>query len=171
MKSTYTYTARSADDPDDIATFTLHDGRISIEMGNTLLERVSQVAENIGHVEDIDALPVVGAFATGILQHELNPFELADFHADLEGETLQVSAWIRSKGLRLAPIMFTWRHVDNLDAAKAFVEKVNKEKRSALKSGHFPGVFDYWLGWMAAALALLAIPAIWRVRQAAHSDS
>lgn len=169
--TTYTYTARSVDDPDEIATFTLHDDRISIEMGAALLERVSQVAENIGHVEELDALPVVGAFAKGILQHELNPFDLADFHADLEGETLQITAWIRSKGLRLAPVMFTWQHVDNLDAAKAFVDKVNKEKRAALKSGRFPGVFDYWLGWMAATLALLTIPAIWRVRQAAHSDS
>lgn len=43
MKDTYTYTARSADDPDEVAPFTLHDHSLSVELGGALLARVERV--------------------------------------------------------------------------------------------------------------------------------
>lgn len=169
MRDTYTFTARSAENPEEMATLTLHDHQMSVELGGALLEQVEKVFQ--GGDAEAEGQPLERAperlppwfkpaLAWGI-QQALRPFSVADVSAKATGGGLWVTAWLRVAGLRLAPMTVGWKRVDNPDAARAFVKELKKRKVSATDPGRFPGPFDYWASWVLGGFLLLILPLRW----------
>lgn len=167
---TMTFTARSAYDPEKTTTFTLQNGSAAVEFGAKLLQQTEEAIKRIdldeaGALQNM-AKPTI--FAS--LQKLMEPFPVQDFSAELEGESLQVQAWVRKGGLRLAPIIFRWEHVDNPAGAAAFVTELRRRQAQADNTNRFPGAFDYWAFWLLAGLAAVIIPILfWRQRHYAKA--
>ena len=100
--------------------------------------------------------------AVSLVERGTGPFRLNDVDADADEDTLHVKAWFRAGGLSLLPLTLIDGQVDNPDAARAFVEELNRRKASAWSSFRFWGVLDYWLSWIVAAGAFVAFFTIWR---------
>ncbi len=158
MENTLTYTARGADDPDNMATFTLHNGSISIQLGNALLEQVEEVYETFRVGDDRTLSTWIKPLATGSLQQLLEPIPLEDFDAEFKDDTLQTTAWLRAGGLRLAPVMMKWEQVDNPAGAAAFLEALDDRKSGLDDSHRLPNPFDYWAGWAILTIVTLTLP-------------
>lgn len=162
-ENTMTFTARSAENPDKMAMFTLHNGSVSIQLGNALLEQVEEAYDNFRAGDDRTLATWIKPVATGTLQQLLEPIPLADFDAELKDETLQTTAWLRAGGLRLAPVMMSWQQVDNPAGAEAFMTALVARKKE-LDEERLPNPFDYWIGWVLLGVASLVLPlAIYRL--------
>jgi hypothetical protein len=165
---TYTFTARSADDPAHVVTFTLSDGRLSIGVG-AALEYIEKALRPTGE-RDEEASgrripPWLRPTAIWLLQQRLGSLiSVTDVVAGSQDDGLNVRIWIRLGGLRLAPITFAWAQVDNPGAARAFVEELDRRRQSVGHPGRFQGFLDYWAGWVAVAGLLLAVLVILRIR-------
>lgn len=158
-ENTFTFTARSGSNPDKSATFTLNNGSVSVELGNVLVEQISKAYDSFS---DEEAVQRVGSWfkpaATGTLQKMIEPISLADFDAEMSGDALQTTAWIRAGGLRLAPVMMTWQDVDNPQGAQAFVDELQDRKEVMENVETIPDPFDYWISWFVLGLAAFALP-------------
>jgi hypothetical protein len=95
--------------------------------------------------------------AVSLLQRGTRPFSVADVDARTDKDGLRVTAWARTKGLRLAPVIFSWDEVDNSEGAEAFARELKSRKRSAKYPGRFPGLLDYWASWFSMGLLLLVL--------------
>lgn len=156
--NTYTYTARSREKPEKMATFTLNNGNISVELGNALLEYLEKRAEAEETAGGIPLSDWAKPVTIGALQKIAQPLPINDFDAAMGGEeSLQTTIWLRSGGLRLAPIMTSWDAVDNPVAARAFVEEVNKRQQTADPINALPSVLDYWGTWLATGASLIVL--------------
>lgn len=148
--STYTYTARSADDPDVVVTFTLDDHHMRVDLG-AALEHVGRALipeEEEGEEARKSRLqPVLKPLAVSLIEQKTKPFHISDIDASAKGEGLRLAAWVRVGGLRLAPVMFAMKRVDNPEAAHAFVEELDRRKASAEPRQKLRGPFDYWASW------------------------
>jgi len=163
MKDTYTYTARSADDPDEVATFTLHDHSLSVELGGALLAQMERVFQpEAGEADGEKPLPPwLKPALRALLPRLLRPFSVADVTVSTKEDGLWIMAWVRAGGLRLAPMTVGWKRVDNPDAAQAFVKELNKRKVSAAHPGRLPGPLDYWGIWLLMVFLVLILPLRW----------
>ncbi|MBN1427146.1 MAG: hypothetical protein JXB07_02095 [Anaerolineae bacterium] len=161
MEDTYTFIARSAYDPSKVATFTLCDGTMMVDMGSPLenLEKPLQIVDEdvVGEtgsslllVESIWMRPVV----LRLFERVTQPISISDIDASQVGDGLHVQAWIRVGGLRLAPIALVWNEVDNPDATQAFITELNRRKQATVHPGRFWGVLDYWASWLAVGLVV-----------------
>ncbi|MEJ2010873.1 MAG: hypothetical protein P8X64_01465 [Anaerolineales bacterium] len=160
-ETTYTFTARSSQDPARVATFTLLDGRVSVDLG-VPFEQLETLLEEEEPGQEQERKPWMRPLLVSLAQRKLRPFRLADVEAHTKGDRLKVRAWTRVAGLRLAPIDFSFEAVDNPSAAHDFVRELHHrqhEKRTASASG---GLFDYWIGWAAAFLGVLLFFRRWR---------
>lgn len=170
MKETYTYTARSAQDPDQLVTLTLHDHHMSVEVAAPL-EHIETALEARAEESDVEAHPVVWLkpLAVSLLERATKPFLIRDVAAKADNGDLQVKAWYRTGGLRLAPVTLVEGRVDNPEAADAFVKEV--ERRQASRDGRFGflAFMDYWATWLGVAAVLGALMGIWR-RSTAEKD-
>lgn len=172
MASTYTYIARSTDDPRRAAIFTLHGNRVSIEP--VTAPSYYQVGEGDmrrrGRLRNVRRMMPwmmpAGVYAAERVLHK--DFRVSDVMARASGDGLSVWAWVRPGGLRLAPVMMRWRHVDNPDAAQAFVQEVDRRRRQLGARRGLPGPFDYWGSWLAGGLAAVSTAAwmVVRMREA-----
>lgn len=154
---TTTFTARGAYDPDKLATFTLQNGSVRVEFGEALLEQTEEALSKL----DAEAGPVASfarPLATASMQTIMSPFDVQDFSAAVDGDSFQGVGWVRAAGLRLVPIVFKWRHVDNPAAAAAFVSELEARQRQKPANRRFPALWDYWAGWLTTAAALVALP-------------
>jgi len=170
MEKTYTYTARSAVNSAKTVTFTLHDHSMSVELGVPLeqIERaLKSVTEESVDEQEMDLQTWLKPLALALLQQGMRPFHVGDVEAELEGESLRVTAWGRPGGLRLAPFVVAMDRVDNPDAAQAFMNELAERKGSATEPALFPGPLDYWAGWFLAgfSVALLAARWLWKRRR------
>lgn len=163
-EDTFTYTARSSVDPSKVATFTLYNGSVSVDLGSALVEQVEESYPKVtsatvdDDTSEKDLTAWIKPAAVGALQKLIKPVQLTDFDAEKSGDALQATAWIRTGGLRLAPIMMNWEEVDNPAGAQAFVTEVRNRKESTqLERGH-PAPLDYWASWIAIGLMALALP-------------
>lgn len=163
MTDTYTYTARHADDPDKVITFTLR--------GEYLEINLTGILENIGNIISDDerkqtlkeqfrsqAAPTV----LKAMEELSGPIHVNDIKGDLireGGNKLQIKIWKRIAGLRAAPINLNFGRVDNPDAAQAFLEELEDRKIQSEHQGKFFGPLDYWLGWLGLAAVLILL---WR---------
>ena len=175
MENTFTYTARSATAPEKVVTFTLHDSSMSVELGVPLehIERALASLEQEPKAQDggetvetqnesrsdtmTGAYYALKPMAVSLMEKGGQPFNVADVTARAEDEGLDVTAWVRAKGLRLAPIRFAWDRVDNPEGAKAFAHQVRARHEAASQPGRFAGMMDYWLSWLAFGTLLLAL--------------
>jgi len=170
-EDTFTYTARSIDDPNKMAMFTLHNGSVSVDLGSTLMEQASEAYDATTDEESDKRLATwIKPAATGALQKLVKPIPLSDFDAEMSGDMLQATAWIRAGGLRLAPVMMTWQAVDNPDGAQAFVNELRERKESIQDEQQtYPDPLDYWASWIIIGLMAIALPILfvkqWRKRQ------
>lgn len=156
--TTFTYTARSANNPDKVATFTLQNGTVSVELGTAIIEQMEDAFDAFQSDQAHKLAGWLEPAATGALQRMTQPVPLADFEASVEGSGLRALAWIRAGGLRLAPIVGIWQEVDNVPGARAFVEEVEQRKKAAGEIDRMPDPFDYWAGWALVGLVVLAVP-------------
>lgn len=160
-QDTYTFTARSAVNPNKVATFTFHNGDVSVELGNAIVEQATEAYEALtedGPEKDLSAW--IKPASTTAVQKLIEPISVADFDAETKDNALQATAWIRTGGLRLAPIMMTWHEVDNPEAAEAFVAELKNRKELLEDELTRPGLLDYWAGWIGIGLASVATPLI-----------
>lgn len=152
---TFTYTARSIEDPDKVITFTLYDGHMRVNLTG-LLEQAGMISEADDKPAEIadqiktQAKPVL----TKITQDISEPVHVNDVNASLSDEHLKVTMWQRLAGLRLAPIMFNMGKIDNEAAAEAFVDELEKRQAEEEHAGKFFGPLDYWFGWLGIVLLI-----------------
>ena len=177
MEKTYTYTARSADHPEKVVTFTLYDRTMSVGVG-VPLEQAVRLAEAVrAEDEDEEGLSEAGEAATttetkpqlwlkplavSLVEQSTTPFRVVDIDAQADGDWLFVRGWVRLGGLRLAPMTLMSGRVDNPDAAQAFAKEVVRRK-DALNTG--PAIFqvlDYWATWAVLTSVLVSAFTIWR---------
>jgi len=156
--NTYTYAARSLDDPDVVLTFTLLDHHLRVKPGG-VVEKIEKLLGSEGKPGVIkeQIMDQVKPAALSMVQGFGNDIHLSDVSVDLQGESLSVSAWNRVSGLRLVPIRIKIDRVDNTDAAGAFVNELNERKASASYAGRFFGQLDYWFSWIALFAAVFLL--------------
>jgi len=166
LESTYTYTARSAAHPEKVVTFTLYDHSMSVGLGAPLehIERAvvsesdeTEIETEAGNEHEALSHAWLKPTAVSLLQRGTSPFNVADVDAKIDNDGLRVTAWTRTRGLRLAPVVFSWDEVDNPEGAEAFAREIKRRKRSAKYPGRFPGLLDYWASWFSMGLLLLAL--------------
>jgi hypothetical protein len=170
LENTFTYTARSANDPQKVVTFTLHDDRMSVDVA-ALVEQVERAAALQGDGQEVEDEEVVETEMTAqarpwltpgvvsLMERVTEPFHISDVDAESPNGGLQVTAWVRTRNLRLAPILFRMEQVDNPQAADDFVGEIKRRKEETPPAKRMPGPFDYWAGWMLGALAAGALAA------------
>jgi hypothetical protein len=160
MENTYTYTARSAANPEEVVTFTLHDHHMSVGLGVPLeqVERVLAETETEAEGEDAPQPQIwLKPVAVSLLERGTGPFRLADVSATADDGWLRVSAWYRAGGLALAPLTLVNGPVDNPQGAQAFVDEVDRRKEEIVGPLGSLNLLDYWFTWIAAGVALLAL--------------
>jgi hypothetical protein len=165
MENTYTYTARSADNPEKVVTFTCYDHSLVVDVGVPIeqIERALQ-ARQAGE-EEYRAQPWLKPMAISAIERGTRPFNVADVYAGADDGGLSVTAWVRAGGLRLAPVIFNMETVDNPQAAEAFVEELEKRRASVDRPSRFPGVLDYWVSWFVSGFSVVAVLATWLYRR------
>jgi hypothetical protein len=156
-ENTLTFTARDIEEPEKMATFTLQNGNVSVQLGNALLEQVVKINEKTQAEEDVDLADWTKATAIGTVQKMLHTLPVNDLDADIEGKSLHTTAWVRAGGLRAVPMSMTWQEVDNPNAAHAFVEELNERKKASSEVSSMPAVFDYWASWIIAGISGLVV--------------
>ncbi len=158
---TLTFTARSQEDPEKIATFTLQNGSVALQLGETLVKQVAQTFDAWQDAEEKVRLQTwLKPIVTGSMQRLAEPIPVQDFDANLEEDSFQTIAWLRAGGLRLAPVMLNWHHVDNPDGAEAFVEELQVRRQKATELHTLPSIFDYWITWALATMIVAVLPVI-----------
>jgi hypothetical protein len=161
---TYTYTARNADDPDKVVTFTLDEERMRVNLTD-LVDETQKVIDSeskpkiLMHQIKSKAKPIV----MKVKERVSGPVHISDVDAKLKEDKFLVRMWPRVAGLRLAPVGINMGQIDNEDAAEAFVDELEFRKETEPAARKFFGPFDYWIGW--AGLMLLAGLFIRRYRQ------
>ncbi len=166
MENTYTYTARSAENPEQIITFTLRKHYLEIAPGGAL-EKIEQAIA--GATDEETAGPAhhlwLKPAAINLLERGTSPFRVQDVHARVDGDRLSLSAWLRPGGLRLAPVPLMHGRVDNADAAQAFVAEVEKRQEEAGMTSPLFAWMDYWATWAIVGVGFFLLLEGWRHRQ------
>jgi hypothetical protein len=168
LENTYTYTARSANDPRKVVTFTLSNDKMLIDVA-ALLEQVERAVASRGNGVEGEgeeaeqaprAWPWLTPGAASLLERATEAFHLSDVDAESPDGGLRVTAWVRANHLRLAPVLFRMKKVDNPRAADDFVNEIKRRKEEAPAGKRLPGLFDYWAGWaLGGAMAVGALAA------------
>jgi hypothetical protein len=169
MEDTYTYTARSIENPEQVVTFTLQDHHMSVGLGAPL-EQIETVLQQIDADEEAGEEAGQGAqaklwlkpLAISLLERNVGPFRVADVSAAAEDDWLRVSAWYRAGGLALAPIALVDGRVDNPQAAQAFAEELDRRKSEVSGAFGLLNVLDYWFTWILAAALMFGLFQAWR---------
>jgi hypothetical protein len=164
MPKTYTYTARSIDDPARAVTFTLHDHHLTAEFAlpsEELEQRLKVVTrqEEADSKQQAETDKWLAAVAEPLRERGDEPFVLEDVDASLAGEDLRVTAWSRTQDRHLQPIVIALEHVDNPQAAAAFTHEINRRKLSSARRVRFMqaiGRRTIWFGvGFISAVALI----------------
>lgn len=165
MENTYTYTARSIENPGQVVTFTLQNGRMSVGLGAPLeqIETILQPAEAGEQAEEGAGRGAMTnlwlrPLAVSLLERGVGPFQVADVNADADEDWLRVRAWYRAGGLALAPITLVNGRVDNPQAAQAFVEELEERTSEAAGAvGLLLKVLDYWFTWLLVVAMMFGL--------------
>ncbi len=158
---TYTYTARNANDPDRVVTFTLDDEYLKVNLtdwmdqASTILqseEKPSEIKEQIKKQAAPSAAKLMETIAGKV--------HVSDVRANLDDAHLTVTLWQRAGGLRLSPMRLNMGNVDNVDAAESFLNEIEIRKQETQHTSKFFGPLDYWFGW-AALIFVVALLLRW----------
>jgi hypothetical protein len=165
MENTYTYTARSIEDPEQVVTFTLQDHRMSVGLGAPL-EQIETVLEQVDDGEEAGQGSQrklwLRPLAVSLLQRGVGPFRVADVKAATEDDWLRISAWYRAGGLALVPVTLVNGRVDNPQAAQAFVDELEERKSEVTGALGLLNLLDYWFTWILAGGLMLGLFQVWR---------
>jgi hypothetical protein len=172
MENTYTYTARSAVDPHRIVTFTLHGDSMSVGPGAPVeqVERVIRAGTGEDEEDEIDHRLWLKPLAISLAERGIRPFRIVDVDVSAEDDWLSVRAWIRTGGLRLAPVPLISGRVDNPEAAHAFATEVARRKQALGRPGALLGWLDYWVTWLLTGAVVLGVLEAWRRGRQAETD-
>jgi hypothetical protein len=169
MENTYTYTARSVENPEQVVTLTLQDHHMSVGLGAPL-EQIETVLQQADAGEETAREAAQGAqdklwlrpLAISLLERGVGPFRVADVNAAAEEDWLRVNAWYRAGGLALAPVTLVDGRVDNPQAAQAFVEELDRRKSEITGAFGLLNVLDYWFTWILTGVVLFGLFQAWR---------
>lgn len=150
---TYTYTARNAENPEKVVTFTINDEKMQVNLTDlvekpTSVDRSASKPVQMLHQVKSKAKPVY----MKVKERIFGPVHVSDVHADLNNDRFLVRMWPRVAGLRLAPVRINMGEVDNEDAAEAFVDELDYRKEITPAPRKLFGPLDYWIGWVSLAL-------------------
>ena len=103
---TYTYTARSINDPENIITFTLDDGHLRVSLAG-LFDQAGVITQSDSPSDQLKQQIKTQAkpMALKVTEQLSGPVHVNDVQASLNDEELRITLWQRLAGLRLAPIM------------------------------------------------------------------
>jgi hypothetical protein len=151
---TYTYTARNAEDPDNVVTFTIDEERLRVNLTDLMeppkpLSRSTSRPRQALHQVKTKTKPVFKKLREKVF----GPVHISDVDAKLTEDKFLVRMWPRVAGLRVAPLRINMGQVDNEDAAEAFVDELDYRKETVPAARKLIGPLDYWFGW--AGLMLL----------------
>lgn len=171
MENTYTYIARSAENPLRVATFTLYADRMSIglgapleQMGALMPDEAEESAESAEIIET--GSPWLRPLIISLIERRTTPFHIRDVEISRSSGALRVYAWSRVAGLRLFPVIMSWREVDNPAAADDFVREIEERKQAASPVRKFIGFLDYWASWAIGLIAVFLMVSRQRGREA-----
>jgi len=179
MENTYTYTARSVENPEKVVTFTLHDDRMSVDIGapvEQIARAVADVAEDIEEIEEAHepekrAKVWLKPLAISLVERGTAPLRITDVEAHVHEDHLSLRSWMRLNGLRLAPLTLMAGRIDNPAAAVAFVDEVNARKKAFARGLPIFNFLNYWVTWLGAALSMVAVFAFWHRYSAASEPA
>jgi hypothetical protein len=139
----------------------LYDQQMAVDVGAPL-ESVGRVVQGERDAEEEQGDGAQTAYAlkpaaVSLLEQGGRPFHVSDVYAKASDGALTVTAWVRAKGLRLVPVRFAWRQVDNPSAAEAFAQEVRARGAEASHPGRFRGLMDYWASWLLLGVLLVAL--------------
>jgi hypothetical protein len=158
VTETYTFTARDAQVPEKVVTFTLYGDHLRVNFTG-LVEKIGKISQSdekpkeAGRQIATEAQPATLKLA----QQISGPVHIGDVHAELDGEDFKLHAWQRLAGLKLAPLWVNVEHVDNIDAAKAFISELEDRKDEAEHPGRFFGPLDFWAGWAGLLIGIAVL--------------
>ena len=165
MENTYTYTARSIENPEQVVTFTLQDHHMSVGVGAPL-DQIETVLQQVDAGEESgresSANLWLRPLAVSLLERGVGPFRVADVNASAAEDWLRVNAWYRAGGLALAPVTLVNGRVDNPQAAQAFVEELEERKSEGNRVLGLLNVLDYWFTWILAGALMFGLFQVWR---------
>lgn len=165
MENTYTYTARSIENPEQVVTFTLQDHHMSVGVGAPL-DQIETVLQQVDAGEESgresSANLWLRPLAVSLLERGVGPFRVADVNASAAEDWLRVNAWYRAGGLALAPVTLVNGRVDNPQAAQAFVEELEERKSEGNRALGLLNVLDYWFTWILAGALMFGLFQVWR---------
>jgi hypothetical protein len=151
MAKTYTYTARSADDPTQVITITLYNHTLSI--GPSTPEQIAPRLRSTMPTAkpEADDLSADWTKAVALLQESnCGRFALMDVETSIVKDSLRLVIWSRSNKRHWLPITIAMEHVDNPDAARAFVKELNRRKMSARRRERLFGFVGTRITWFIA---------------------
>lgn len=155
---TYTYTARNAENPDLVVTFTLENEHLRLTLAE-LLEKAVRVAQSDEKITE--AKQILRSEAPSGALKLTGPVHVKDVQIHMDDDQhFKLNAWQRLAGLRLAPLRLNIGRIDNPEAAEAFAAELEERQAAAAPAGKFFGPLDYWAGW-AGLLFLIVLLVRW----------
>lgn len=158
MSKTYTFTARDGTNPERTLTLTLYPKFVRINLTG-LWDQLGMVAQAEDKPDEarVQIQNQMQPAALKLLESFSGPVHIQDFNASLDGEKFSIQMWQRARGLRLAPISLSIAHVDNLDAAEAFLQELTQRQEEGDSVARFPGILDYWATWIGVFIGFVAL--------------
>jgi len=168
MDETYTYTARSPEHPEQTLTFTLHNEHLSVDVGAPMEQVERMLQSRRGEDEGVEAEEGTKGglwlkpLAVSLLERGVGAFHVTDVSAVARQDKLRIRAWYRAGGLGLVPITLIDSRIDNPEAAHAFVDEIARRKKEASTAIGPLVLLDYWVTWVVAIVAFIALLNFWR---------
>jgi hypothetical protein len=156
--NTYTFTARNAENPDQVVTFTLYDEYLRVNLTGLVdqVEKITQAEEK--QSEAIQQFKTqLKPVAMKLAENLSGPIHLSDVSAALSDDSLIISGWNRVFGLRLSPFRVGFGRVDNPEAAQAFVSEMESRKIEISDQSVLFGPMDYWFFWAGVLIGAFVL--------------
>jgi hypothetical protein len=155
MTYTYTYTARSKDNLEHVATFTIVDDVLKVNLTG-LFDQVSKVIDAEDQQQAVKHLLKSQSRSAiyKLVERLSGPVHVNDVSPSFDNEEFSLTFWKRIAGLRFAPLTVLMGEVDNPDAATQFIETIKGRQELAKAPNVFSGPLDYWATWIALFIGI-----------------
>ena len=161
MENTYTYTARSAEDPSRMVTFTLRDHRLTVDLTTSAEDLRKALRSSQEDVAADETLTWIKTIAGPLHSRGDDSFSLDDIDASVDRDALRIAAWTQSDDEHVQPIIISLDRVDNADAARAFVRELNRRKLSLARRQRLLGVIGQRLYWFLTGFFTATLSLFW----------